>query len=205
MIRRDAAQDADRPHFYSQYWINVALGRPTGAAPVAAEVAPPAAELDIEPPIELPLEPPAPVPVPAPVPAPAMRTEPAKPARPKAPEKKPEAARSLSSFQELAGIDELMKNSAAMEDDVVPDIEAGAEEPAIVTDVDLDQLTPLDEEEAELEAEPAEGFEDYDDEYSYDEEDEEDEWGGRRPGKGGGGGGGKKPGKQQRQPRRREF
>ena len=29
MIKRDAGQDGDRAHFYSQYWIDIAQGKPT--------------------------------------------------------------------------------------------------------------------------------------------------------------------------------
>ncbi len=130
----------------------------------------------------------------------------------KAPEKKPEPAR-LSSLADLADIAELMKNLAAMDDDVVPDIDtnsaaaaaaAGSAPPPIVTDFDLTENA----EQPVAEVEETEGIEpnaDFD-EFEFDDEDEEeDEWGGRRPGKGGP----KKPIKPQRPPqrppRRREF
>jgi hypothetical protein len=134
-----------------------------------------------------------------PPPAPA-RPEPVKPAK-KAPEKKQEPAR-LSSLADLANIEELMKSSAAMTDDVVPDFAAGADlsaEPSIVTDFDLTEAAqePVAEVENDEGIEPFEEYGDFDE-----DEEEEDEWGGRRPGKGGGG---KKPTKPQKPPRRREF
>src|SRR5205823_1172392 len=119
----------------------------------------------------------------------------------KAPEKKPEPARSLSSLADLANIDMLMKNSAEMgESDALADSDASGgaviDAPAIVTDFDVDEI------EAEPETEPAslEGLQ----EFGYDEDEEEDdEWGGRKPGKPARP---TKPTKPARQPRpRREF
>src|SRR5690348_5119995 len=112
MVRQHPAADGDRPHYYSQYWINVALGKPTGAAAESEEIgliSPTALLETLEAEPELP------------PPPPIARPEPVKPAK-KAPEKKPEPAR-LSSLADLANIEELMKSSAAMDDDVVPDIE----------------------------------------------------------------------------------
>lgn len=184
MVRQNPAADGDRPHFFSQYWINVALGKPTDA-----EEAAPAATATIEPELEIEL-PPTPI-----------RPEPVKPAK-KAPEKKQEPAR-ITTLADLANIEELMKSSAAMTDDVVPDFEADTAltaEPPITANFDLNAEAAQPEAEEEEVIEPAEDF----DEYEFDEEDEEDdEWGGRRPGKGGGGG--KKPSKPQKPPRRREF
>jgi hypothetical protein len=179
MIRQNPAADGDRPHFYSEYWINVALGKPS-----SVEAAAPAALAAFEPEIDLDLEPPLPAPV---------RPEPVRPVK-KAPEKKPEPTR-LSTLADLANIEELMKSSAAMTDDVVPDFTAEtalAAEPPISADFNL----------AEAAAEPVaeEGAEPFE-EYEFEEEEEEDEWGGRRPGKGGS----KKPTKPQKPPRRREF
>jgi len=185
MVRQNPAADGDRPHFYSQYWINVALGKPTDV-----EEAAPAATATLEPEPELEIElPPTPI-----------RPEPVRPAK-RPPEKKPEPAR-LSSLADLANIEELMKSSAAMTDDVVPDFEADtalAAEPPVTTGFDVTAQAAQPAAEAEEVIEPLEDL----DEYEFDEEDEEeDEWGGRRPGKGGGG---KKPSKPQKPPRRREF
>lgn len=187
MVRQHPAADGDRPHYYSQYWLNVALGKPTETEPaVATSSAAAATAAAVEPDMELELPPP---------PAPAARPEPVKPAK-KAPEKKQEPAR-LSSLADLANIEELMKSSQAMPDDVVPDIEAESAlaEPAIVTNFDLSEA-PV------AEVEEDEGIEPFDEngEFDFDEEEEEDEWGGRRPGKGP-----KKPTKPQKPPRRREF
>ncbi len=178
MIKRDAGQDGDRTHFYSQYWIDVALGKPTGAEAVATE--PAAVEDDFD------LEDVAPR---------ALRPEPApKPAKPaKTPEKKPEPAK-LSSLADLANIDLLMKNSAEMGDDVAPDLASGYQAPD-----DIAPAFPMDEplgdvEETEPEMESLEEYEA--DELEYDEDEEDDEWGGGQRGK-------KKP--TQRRERRRDF
>jgi hypothetical protein len=183
MIRRDAAQDNDRPHYYSQYWINVALGKPTGMAAEAPTAVLGGADVEAEPAYE--------------PPAPAPRPEPVKTVKqPKVTERKQEPAR-LSSLADLANIEELMKSSAAMEDDVVPDIETSAAgtatEPPIVINANLDELS------GEAEAEDFDEFEDTED---FDEEEEEDEWGGRRPGRGGP----TRPTKPPKRPeRRRDF
>jgi hypothetical protein len=182
MIRKDTAQDIERPHFYSQFWIDVASGkRDVSEAHAAVDTDPIADETDEEelvpPPIDL-------------MPKPA-------PKKPVKPEKKPEPARpTITSLADLANIDLLMKNSAEMEGDEVPDLEAGAiddlapfsqtetEEEAPVTDFEFDEEAP----------EAAQGEDEYGD-LDFDEEEEEDEWGGRRPGK---------PGKPQQQKPRRE-
>lgn len=181
MTRKDIA-DLDRPHYYSQFWVDIAAGkRDVTAAPVSETDL---VDLDAD---ELAADeflPPAPVVKPA--------AKPAKPAKPA--ERVPEQVR--STITSLADLDQLMKSSAEMGDDTVPDIEsseigelapfgqpAQAEEPAIVTDFDLDQAA---EEPAEAEGEDE--FADVD----FDEE-EEDEWGTPRRGA-----------KPQKPPRRRE-
>jgi hypothetical protein len=178
MIKRDAGQDGDRAHFYSQYWIDVAQGKPTSPAvvtePVAADD-----DLDLEDELAAPR---------------AARPEPApkatKPA--KAPEKKPEPAK-LSSLADLANIDLLMKNSAELDDDLAPDLASGYEAPD--TSVTFPVDAPLhDVEETEPEMESLEEYEA--DELEYDEDEEDDEWGNQR---------GKKKPSQQRRERRRDF
>ncbi len=173
MSRRDLAADLDRPHFYSQFWIDVAMGKrdattaPTAESDVEFEEA---EEPEFE---AIASEPPPPVVV-------------RKPA--KAPERKPEPSRpSLTSLADLANIDLLMKSSAEMEGDEVPDIEAGptSDLAPIVTDFDLD--------EAATEPEAATGVEDEFADAEFDEEEEDDEWGSRR-----------KPSKPQKTERRRE-
>jgi hypothetical protein len=178
MIKRDAGQDGDRTHFYSQYWIDVALGKPTGPA-AATEPAEVDEDFDLE---HEDLAPRAARPEPAP--------KPVKPA--KAPEKKPEPAK-ISSFADLANIDLLMKNSAELDDDVAPDLASGYETtdaaPAFPTDPSLNEA-----EETEPEMESLEEYEA--NELEYDEDEEDDEWGGNQRGK-------KKP--AQRRERRRDF
>jgi hypothetical protein len=177
MIKRDAGQDGDRAHFYSQYWIDVAQGKPTSVA-VATEPAAADDELDLEDELAAPR---------------AARPEPApkatKPA--KAPEKKPEPAK-LSSLADLANIDLLMKNSAELDDDVAPDLASGYQ--PVDAGVTLPVDAPLgDVEETEPEMESLEEYEA--NELEYDEDEEDDEWGSQR--------GKKKP--TQRRERRRDY
>jgi hypothetical protein len=177
MTRKDTSQELDRPHYYSQFWVDVAAGK-RSVADVGSDAEP--FEADDELPLALP------------------EYETAVPARPAAkpkaakPEKKPEPARpTITSLADLANIDLLMKNSAEMDGDEVPDLEAGAmddlapfgepstEETPVVTDF---EVKPEDAAEAEAEA----GAEEEEDEFAGDDfdEEEEDEWGGtRRPGK----------------------
>lgn len=180
------AQDLERPHYYSQFWIDVASGkRDVSETHAAVDTDLIGDETDEDelaaPPIDL---------LPKPAPKKAAK-----------PEKKPEPARpTITSLADLANIDLLMKNSAEMEGDEVPDLEAGA----------MDDLAPFGQ--TEVEAEPPvadfdfdadegapEAAADEDEEdfggMDFDEDEEEDEWGSRRPGK---------PGKQQKPRRDRE-
>lgn len=174
-------QDLDRPHYYSQFWIDIASGkRDVAAAHIAEADVEPEPELEDNEPEFLEVEPPKPV----------VKAKPAKV------EKKPEPVRpTITSLADLANIDLLMKNSAEMEGDEVPDLETGAmgdlgpfaseasaAEPGVVTDFDLDESN----------AEPEELAADEDEEEfgDFDEEEEEDEWGGPRKSS--------KPSKQQR-------
>ena len=177
MARKDLIQDTDRPHYYSQYWIDVAMGKQKPIAPMIE----PEIEADAE--DDLVVEAPAPKPV-------------AQPRAAKPVEKKPEPAPrpTLTSFADLANIEALMKSSAEMGDDQTPDIEAGVGavlDDAIATNFDLDALA------AEPEAEPA--FASEDDEFAdFEEEDEEDEWGNTRRSK-------KGPTKPAKRRERRDF
>jgi hypothetical protein len=179
MIRKDPAQDTDRAHYYSQFWIEVAAGRPIGQGSTATDEAEEAEDTDFE---ALLSAPPMATPDEAP---PRAEVKP----KPRLVDKK-EPARSLSSLADLANIADLMNQSAQMEDDTVPDIEAGVAdelEPGIVTDFDFGGL-PEEEEEPEALAQEEEDLGD------FEEEEEEDEWGNtRRP---------KKPQKPPRRDRR---
>jgi hypothetical protein len=180
MIKRDAGQDGDRAHFYSQYWIDVAQGKPTGPEAVATETPAADDELDFDDEI---LAPRAAKPEPAP--------KPAKPA--KTPEKKPEPAK-LSSLADLANIDLLMKNSAELDDDVAPDLASGYEAPNASIGFPMD--APLEgAEETEPEMESLEEYEADELEYDEDEDEEDNDWGNQR--------GKKKP--AQRRERRRDY
>ena len=179
MIRKDTALDTDRPHYYSQYWIDVATGRHDGAASDVAEAE------DIEPEDEF-KEPEAEVPE-------VLVPRPARVAKPKTEPKKAEPPRSsVTSLQDLA---QMMKTSAEMDADTIPDIDSAVSAPdqledVIVTDFDPDAIT----EEVE---EPVDGAQA---EFSDEDFDEEDEWGNddqpRR---------GSKPAKRQRREQRRDF
>lgn len=175
MMRKDTLGTDERPHYYSKFWIEVALGQAGIAPQYAVETAEPETEFDEfeapEPEIELPK--------PAPKPA----------AKPKA-EKKPESRPVLTSLADLANIDKLMQDSAAMDAAEIPDIESGAIEdfaPFTTTE-------PAEEYAAEAQGAPAdEAEEDLGD--FYDDEEEEDEWGG---------GGGRRPKRPQQRPPKRE-
>jgi hypothetical protein len=176
MSRRDLAADLDRPHFYSQFWLDVASGKRDVAAAPAAE-----ADAEFEEADEAEFEPVAAV-TPPPV---AVR----KPA--KASERKAEPSRpsSLTSLADLANIDLLMKSSAEMDGDEVPDLAAGpaSDLAPIVTDFDLDEAATEPEAAAEADAE-------FDAEFDDEEEEEGGgDWGSRR-----------KPSKPQKTERRRD-
>lgn len=158
MVRVDNKQDSDQPHFYSQYWIDVASGKPSAtlsSAPTEIEE-----EEDLD---DLAFAPPEIV---------------TKPKASKPVEKKPDAAHStLTSFADLANIELLMKSSAEMDDTLMPDITAGLDEaPGADTDFDLSD---------DLAGEPEEAVAP-EEEFPFDEEEEEeDEWGSPRRKKGG--------------------
>ncbi|HUY79870.1 MAG TPA: hypothetical protein VMV29_24070 [Ktedonobacterales bacterium] len=174
MARRDLIQDTDRPHYYSQFWIDVAQGKEKSATAIAE----PAAEADDAYPFaaeaadtfEAPEAVVAPVEV-------VERVEKPEPKSKNKPEKKaePAAPRSLTSLADLANIDLLMRSSAAMDDDVTPDIEAGATpglDDSIVTNFDVHAINADDATAAEP-AIPA------DEELDFDEDEEDEEWAAR--------------------------
>jgi hypothetical protein len=184
MSRKDTAQEVDRPHYYSQFWIDIAQGKRDLSAVRSVE-----SDAEIED-----MEPASFTAEPEPMAGPAPKPRAARP-----PDRKPEPARPvISSLADLANIDLLMKSSAEMDNDEVPDIEAGAiddlgpfgqasteAEPSIVTDFDVENI----------EEEPEEVFEDSLMESDEFDEDEEDEWGSpRKP---------SRPQKPRRQPRER--
>lgn len=171
MARRDTSLDIDRPHFYSQYWLDIAMGKQDVAGEESASAA-----IDLDEPedddlLEIPE---------------IVTPKPAKKA-PKVDRKAEPARPTLSSLADLANIDLLMKNSAAMEGDEVTDLEQGA----------IDDLAPFEQGVAaeapvasdlsfnDVEVEALAADED-EDEFGldFDEDEEEDEWGGRKPGKG---------------------
>lgn len=182
MIRKDTLSTDERPHYYSKFWIEVAQGQAGIAPRHTVETAEPEDEFDEfeepEPEIELPK--------PAPKPAPKPRAE-----------KKPEAARPvLTSFADLANIDKLMQDSAAMDAEEIPDIEGGTIEdfaPFTTTEPAGETAATETAEEAPADEEEEEGPGDF-----YDEEEDEDEWGG------GGSGGGRRPKRPQQRPPKRE-
>ncbi|MFI5272750.1 MAG: hypothetical protein ACHQ4H_06920 [Ktedonobacterales bacterium] len=164
MMRKDALGTEERPHFYSKFWVEVAKGE-TGVATHYAETAIPETDSDdfdsFEDEIELP--------------------RPAPKAKPKA-EKKPEPARPvLTSLADLANIEKLMQDSAAMDTEEIPDIESGA----------IDDFAPFGQAvpAADIAVDVADGAvladetpQDEDEEFGdvFDEDEEEDEWGANR-------------------------
>lgn len=190
MTRKDVTQDIDRPHYFSQFWIDVAQGKRDVTAGRVAEAETDVDDIEDEQDHDF-----------EPVPVVAKAPPKPKPAS-KAPEKKPEPTRpTITSLADLANIDLLMKSSAEMDSDDVPDIEAGAiddlgplgrestvETPVSVPDVNY--------EDAEIEDDaPAYAEEDagLDDDLDYDEEEDED----------GGWSSTRKPSKQQKQQQQR--
>lgn len=193
MTRKDVTQDIDRPHYYSQFWIDVAQGK---RDVTAGRVADAEADVeDIEDEQDHDFEP-----------TPVVAKAPAKP-KPvnKAPEKKPEPVRpTITSLADLANIDLLMKSSAEMDSDEVPDIESGAiddlgplgAESPVEASAAPDSAAP-DIEYPEVEEEApalAEEDEPFDEDLDYDEDEDEEGWGSSR----------KSSKKQQQQQRRRE-
>ncbi len=175
MVRADSKQDSDRPHLYSQDWIDVALGKPS----VAAVSAP--SEVEDEEEDELAFA------------APKAEAKP-KPSKPV--EKKPEVGRStLTSLADLANIDMLMKNSAAMDDTMMPDITASISEeeaPSVAgLDYDIETDAAAETPETALSSQD-EDFYDFDEE----EDEEGEDWGGSRR---------KKPGKPTKRREHRDF
>ena len=188
MTRKDTAADLDRPHYYSQFWIDVAMGKRDISAAGATETAAPADEF-IEPDLEPEFTPePEPLPIAA---MPAPGTAKKKPEKEKEKEREREKDKKgapLTSLADLASIDMLMKSSAEMEGDEIPDIEAGptSDLAPIITDFDV---SDAEDEEPEYLADEEDGEIG---DMEFDEE-EEDEWGDSR-----------KPSKPQKQQRRRE-
>jgi hypothetical protein len=184
MIRKDFSQDADRPHYYSQFWVDVAAGRREIGGPRTAT-----AEPEVEDEEDVPDFLAAPQ-------ASAEEVEEIAPAaKPRAAKAKPEPKRqeparsALTSLADLANIDLMMKNSAAMDDDTVPDIEGARGDTAIVTDFDPSALATEEETPAEEALE-----------FTPEDFDEEDEWGeseGPRRGS--------KPAKRRRPEPRRDY
>lgn len=171
MARRDTAQDIDRPHFYSQFWVDIAMGKHDVTEEQGAGAAMDLDELEDDDLMALPE-----------IPAPKAVKKPTKPDR-KAEPTRP----TFTSLADLANIDLLMKNSAAMEGDEVTDLEKGAIDdlapfdPAAATqtpsatDLDVD----VDSAEEPFAAEDEDDFG-----LDFEDDEEEDEWGGRKPGKG---------------------
>lgn len=171
MARRDTGQDIDRPHFYSQYWLDIAMGKHDAGMESSEAVAVDIDELEDDDMLAMPE-----IVTPKPAKKPTKVDRKAEPTRP-----------TFTSLADLANIDLLMKNSAAMEGDEVTDLEKGA----------IDDLAPFDQSgtaeapaanDLDFGAVDEEQFaaDEDEDEFGldFDEEEEEDEWGGRKPGKG---------------------
>lgn len=171
MIRRDMVIDPDRPHYYSQFWVDVASGKqPATAAtdsdgdvdPLATMSGPDVLDADLD--VDLDAVEASEVAEPV---APA-RAAPSKKPEPKKAE--PKKAEPITSLADLAKIDMMMKNSAQMDSDTIPDIEG-----AVAAPNDVDIITDFDLEHAEPEVE--EPLDELEPEYGADEYDDEDDWG----------------------------
>ncbi len=161
MIRRDILLDTDRPHYYSQFWVDVASGKRTVAA--AASAAGAEVEDGADAAVDLGLDSDEAVDA-------LEILEPSAPARPAPKKAEPKKAEPITSLADLAKIDMMMKSSAEMDSDTIPDIAGAVASPNdvdIVTDFDLDAVEPEVEEPVD-EADAEFGAEDYD---------EEDDWG----------------------------
>jgi hypothetical protein len=163
MVRRDLGQDvADRPHFYSQFWVDVSSGR--------RDVSSASEDTLTEEPEDL-----------AQDFAEAAPVAPAKPKAPRSEPKKPEQRPTITSLADLANIDLLMKNSAEMESDEVPDLETGPMDDleslqTADTGTTVEADTEVGDEEFENAPEVAEAEGEDLDEFAFEDE-EEDEWG----------------------------
>jgi hypothetical protein len=174
MSRRDTEKDLERPHYFSQYWINIARQYAQGDVPLTTM----AVEVDEEDDF---------APTPASASRPAVRTSlnpleaglddlpVARPTQKAAPKKPEPSKASLNSLADLAAlgfgddveVDDLPVGADADDDDVMSRLGANFD----------DEITPDEEEAASLESLSEE--EDF-----LDEEDEEDdEFGGPRRGK----------------------
>lgn len=174
MIRRDMVIDPDRPHYYSQFWVDVASGKNPAPAiadsdgdvdALAALSSTNLLDTDLDTDLDAVEASEVAEPV---VPVAPTRSAPSKKTEPKKAE--PKKAESITSLADLAKIDMMMKNSAEMDSDTIPDIEGAVSAPDsadIITDFDLDKAEPEVEEPLD-ELEP---------EYGSDEYDEEDDWG----------------------------
>lgn len=171
MARRDTAQDIDRPHFYSQFWLDIAMGKSDVTEDHGADLALETDELEDDDLMALPE-----IPTPKPAKKPTRVDRKAETARP-----------TFTSLADLANIDLLMKNSAAMEGDEVTDLESDTIddlapfEPASATEAPVASDLGFDEAQA---ATDDLAIEDDEIEFDDDEDEEGDDWGGRKPGKG---------------------
>lgn len=168
MIRRDIGLDPDRPHYYSQYWVDVASGKPAATATSAAGAHEVADADDGDNVVAL---------MEADLAEPEMAHEPPTPVRPAAKKvepKKAEPKQAITSLADLARIDRLMKSSAEMDSDSIPDIESAVSAPD-----DLDIVTDFEPTDAGAEVEEpsdesaAEFAGEYDDEDDWGEDDEQ--------------------------------
>jgi hypothetical protein len=199
MIRRDNSQDAEKGRFYSNYWIEVAMGKDSsqGASAALADE-----DVDLADLVDLANSTDAnamadldDLPIPEEFVAPAP---PPKPVKSKPTEKKQEAPRSLSSLADLASIEMLMKNSADLGDEAEVDLaadEAQDLDVPLTTNYTFDENADenADEEAVAADADTPDEFED---EEFEDEEEEDTGWGGGRKPKQ------PKPLKPRREPRR---
>lgn len=175
MIRRDTTQDTDKGRYYSNFWIEVAMGKDGGQGTSATlsdddiVMAEPAEMTDLESLPDL---------AEFPTPEPVQPAQPAKPAKSKSSEKKPETPRSLNSLADLASIDMMMKDSAELGDET--EVDLATDEPEDL-EVPLTGDYNFEEgaEDNEVAAEGADDLDEFEDE-DFEDDEEDDGWGGGR-------------------------
>ncbi len=167
MTRKDSEKDSERPHYYSQFWLDVAAGRKVIGAPKTNEEAE-AAEIEI--------------------PEPAVLRKPVRPSGTQSFSPDIDGFRDVRPQAEVEPEEVIEPDTDELDLDQEEEIEEPALPSLALDDADIPDvdLTSLEEEaeteEAEAETEEAEAEAEDEDEDLFDEEEDEDEgldWGAR--------------------------
>lgn len=162
MVRKDSEKDSDRPHYYSQFWLDIAAGRKTIGGPRAND------EADV---IEPELDEPVTLRRPA-----RSNSSPHYEAAIVHPDVEP-MEEEEDEFEETTP-DELDMDEEELGEEDIPNIVVEEMEPEIASTGDDVIEEPATEPATEPAAEPAEEGEE-EDYYDDEEEEEEDDWSGR--------------------------